>query len=443
MSKLVKDLKLTDTIADANFATAMALALGGMKIILKNTDYLFDASQKIVVFNYNLNLNLQKIYLVTNLADNIIIYNPFTTGYGGTFFNNVLTLDYDTSSMDDTDDLQVIADVEEAEEIIINKGLHGSITDVLAQHEDAGSNYDTINELLTYDTNLEKVFGSQRLLNQKNRLEVDAANISDVVVNGRMMKANDEVVINLDGHQTVAVQFSGTWAGTQSFYATVDGITWIAIYGSNIAVLTAQVASTTASTTVFVFSVAGMKAFKVQTTAYTSGTCIATLRASTGVTNFKSQYVSAAGSVGALTQRATSSELLTYDNPSAQLSHFLGLQIWNPNCTTYAAGDWVIFNNQIYQCIAAPGATVANILPTNTTYWTRDVRGNRNLITNQTISPPDTNRMRVEIDMDDYSIRLQEEIYLLNRLSLLRDMIQFDGEQRDYSKFNSFFQELR
>ena len=78
------------------------------KVILDNDLYTFDASLKTVTFRavqvYN------HLLLITNLTDNIIIYNFGCEGYGGDLdtTNKVLTLDYDTTSMSDSDNLQIV-----------------------------------------------------------------------------------------------------------------------------------------------------------------------------------------------------------------------------------------------------------------------------------------------------------------------------------------------
>lgn len=71
------------------------------------TNYVFDASAKTITFSDFGDISLEKILLVTNTTDNIIIYNFAESGLGGTVATNVLTLDYDTTSMSDTDDLQI------------------------------------------------------------------------------------------------------------------------------------------------------------------------------------------------------------------------------------------------------------------------------------------------------------------------------------------------
>lgn len=72
------------------------------------TNYTFDASAKQVTFTDYATISLEQVLLITNVTDNVIIYNFASTG--GTVATNVLTLDYNTTSMDDTDDLQIFYD---------------------------------------------------------------------------------------------------------------------------------------------------------------------------------------------------------------------------------------------------------------------------------------------------------------------------------------------
>lgn len=71
------------------------------------TNYTFDKTAKTVTFTDYTTIRLDSILLITNVTDNVIIYNFADPSLGGTVTNNVLTLTYDTSSMDNTDKLQI------------------------------------------------------------------------------------------------------------------------------------------------------------------------------------------------------------------------------------------------------------------------------------------------------------------------------------------------
>jgi hypothetical protein len=74
------------------------------------TNYTFDSSAKTITFNDYSSIELSKVLLITNTTDNIIIYNFASPAKGGAISTNVLTLAYDSSSMQDSDSLQIYYD---------------------------------------------------------------------------------------------------------------------------------------------------------------------------------------------------------------------------------------------------------------------------------------------------------------------------------------------
>lgn len=79
-----------------------------MKILVSN--YTFDASEKKITFTDYNPIVIERVLLITNITDNIIIYNFADPTKGGTAATNVLTLTYDTTTMSDTDKLQIFYD---------------------------------------------------------------------------------------------------------------------------------------------------------------------------------------------------------------------------------------------------------------------------------------------------------------------------------------------
>ena len=77
--------------------------------------YTFDASAQTVTFSGIKTLALSDIALITRekTNSNVIIYNFANPNAGGSISNNVLTLDYDTTSMADADILQVLLNIDE------------------------------------------------------------------------------------------------------------------------------------------------------------------------------------------------------------------------------------------------------------------------------------------------------------------------------------------
>lgn len=79
-----------------------------MKIIVPN--YSFDASAQTVTFTDYASIVLERVLAVINVTDQVVIYQPNSTTKGGSAATNILTLEFNTTAMDDTDDLMVIYD---------------------------------------------------------------------------------------------------------------------------------------------------------------------------------------------------------------------------------------------------------------------------------------------------------------------------------------------
>lgn len=78
----------------------------------------FDASAKTVVHASFSDITLAGIQLITNVTDNIVIYNFADPTKGGTLSTDTLTLAYDTTTMSDTDELMVLVEDGSATEAI-------------------------------------------------------------------------------------------------------------------------------------------------------------------------------------------------------------------------------------------------------------------------------------------------------------------------------------
>ena len=79
-----------------------------MKKLISN--YIFDASARTVQFADYTSIDLESLLLITNVTDNKIIYNFANPSRGGGVNGNTVTLIYDTTSMSDTDALQIYYD---------------------------------------------------------------------------------------------------------------------------------------------------------------------------------------------------------------------------------------------------------------------------------------------------------------------------------------------
>ncbi len=83
------------------------------KQIVNIANYTFDASAQTITFDATYTgLELAHIELITNLIDNVIIYQFNKPTKGGALVGLVLTLDYDTTAMSDTDELQIFIEAD-------------------------------------------------------------------------------------------------------------------------------------------------------------------------------------------------------------------------------------------------------------------------------------------------------------------------------------------
>lgn len=72
--------------------------------------YTFDPIAKTITFNDYTSIDLERVLLITNTTNNTIIYNFADSTKGGTVSGNVLTLTFDTTTMNATDRLQIFYD---------------------------------------------------------------------------------------------------------------------------------------------------------------------------------------------------------------------------------------------------------------------------------------------------------------------------------------------
>jgi len=80
-----------------------------MKVLFQ--DYTFNAATKQITFDTTDVVSLAQVLVITNVTDNVIIYNFADPAKGGVIANNVLTLTYDTTTMSNSDSLQIFLDL--------------------------------------------------------------------------------------------------------------------------------------------------------------------------------------------------------------------------------------------------------------------------------------------------------------------------------------------
>ena len=95
--------------------------------------YTFSPSTKQITLNEPTQIKIEQILLITNITDNTIIYNFADNSLGGTISSNVLTLNYNTVSMSNTDSLQIFIDTPNVDFIALNDLLADGLSEIVHQ----------------------------------------------------------------------------------------------------------------------------------------------------------------------------------------------------------------------------------------------------------------------------------------------------------------------
>lgn len=97
--------------------------------------------------------------------------------------------------------------------------------------------------------------------------------MSSPVLQKSLSAANDALVVGVGTGGGVGLQLTGTWTGTVTFEATIDGLTWVAfnMVPSN----SATAASTASSNGAWSANCAGYNTVRARFSTATSGTVIA------------------------------------------------------------------------------------------------------------------------------------------------------------------------
>ena len=109
------------------------------KKLLSSTEYTFNANAGTVTFADSLTgLKLQNVELITNVTTNNVIYQFNKSGFGGSLTGLILTLDYDTSAMADSDNLQIFIEGDfvksgESENIILLRRIAQLLSPIATQ----------------------------------------------------------------------------------------------------------------------------------------------------------------------------------------------------------------------------------------------------------------------------------------------------------------------
>lgn len=146
----------------------------------------------------------------------------------------------------------------------------------------------------------------------------------NLLVSGNLGAVNAEVIVDTHGCNTVSLDLRGTFNLTVEVSGTIDGTNWQAIPVRPInqasVVYLLSVAGTAAGS--WIGECAGYDRVRVRVTAYTSGTAIATLLASTALLPVAMQNI-VTNSITTTVGTAGAATTLTIASPGAGLRHYL------------------------------------------------------------------------------------------------------------------------
>lgn len=144
----------------------------------------------------------------------------------------------------------------------------------------------------------------------------------NVFSSGVLAALNAEVLVEADGSSTVSLDLRGTFVGTVVLEGTVDGINYVTLPLRAQASPLYVVSATTAG--VYLAPCAGFRRLRARMTAFTSGSAVTTLVASTSILDDRmigESYNLAATAAGTAGAAVT----LTLPAPSAGLRQYIGL----------------------------------------------------------------------------------------------------------------------
>ena len=204
-----------------------------MKILV--TNYTFDKTAKTITFGDYGSITLDSILLITNVTDNIIIYNFADPALGGTVATNVLTLTYDTSAMSNTDDLQIF--YEDTAQDFTNDATNGTLVNLGTNNDvtitsgsitaNAGTNLNT--SALALDATLTNKSQFSKITDGTDTALVTASGELNVLPTAQPgVDIGDVTINNASGASAVNIQDGGnsiTVDGSLTTVSTVSTIT--------------------------------------------------------------------------------------------------------------------------------------------------------------------------------------------------------------------------
>lgn len=262
------------------------------KLITPN--YTFDASAGTVDIPALSSFDLENILLITNVTDNIIIYNFASPSKGGTFSGTLLTLTYDTSSMSDTDRLQIYID--DAENLATSDNQDTEIASLSTIATNTGNNATSANQTnrsqktqITDGTNDAGILKSDGTAGSQNAQITAGAHLAVAFTTTTVQAVGATDAANYK-HVSVHIASQGT-SSTITFQGSNDNTNWTSVaLIPAVSTTGATVATSTTSTSIIYHGGLGYRYFRLNVTGISAGTTAGTIEF---FTNFSSLVASA------------------------------------------------------------------------------------------------------------------------------------------------------
>lgn len=163
-----------------------------MKQLVKN--YTFNAIGKTITFSDFTSINLDRVQLVTDVTSNVIIYQFNNSSLGGTASGNILSLTYNTASLNSGDHLQIVYDAATGDPLYDLPTVEGNVASGTA---DSGN---PVKVGGVYNTSLPSLLTGQRA-----DLQLD--NTGRLITNNRALQQSTDAVT-----ASLSPTTSGGWA---------------------------------------------------------------------------------------------------------------------------------------------------------------------------------------------------------------------------------------
>lgn len=279
-----------------------------MKQIIKN--YTFNKTSKTVTFTDFTTIALERVLLITNTTSNVIIYQFNIPALGGTATTNILTLTYNTGSMNNTDKLQIFYDTADGDPSYETQPVGGNIGSGVA---DSGNPVKTGG---VYRVTPPSISDGQRGDTQIDGLGRNLTNIAplsssidSIATFGQTLELNTLSAGSLNAdlfpsmdvtnYRSFSLQVQGTWTGTLTIQVSNDNGTWVSL-GTSVKDSSQTILTSGNFTSNGIISGVLMHRYmRIRMTAYTSGTATGIIELSSLFTNAPIQSVTSSGTIGA------------------------------------------------------------------------------------------------------------------------------------------------